>query len=462
MSELTVDQIRKMREEYLLPSTMTYFEKPVNIVRGQMQYVYDDQGRKYLDAFSAVVTISVGHCHPEIVPVIQRQVAELQHMTTLYYHPTIVRYAKKMADMAGGGDQRESPGYPPGGRVGGGLKVSFFTNAGCEANELAAMLAKNYTGRQEFIALRHSFHGRTLMAMTLTGQSSWRHSMPYVFGVTHAPAAYCYRCPLKLKYPSCGMACAEQVEDIIKYNTSGKIAGFIGEPIAGFGGVIHPPKEYFPIVHGIVKKYGGVYISDEVQTGFGRTGKHFFGISHWGVKPDIVTMAKGIGNGVPLGGILTTRDIAESMRGKVHFNTYGGNPVSMAGGLAVLEVIERHRMIENADAVGTYLKSRLVRLMNRHPLIGDVRGLGLMLGVELVKNRKTKEIAPKETLRLMELCKDRGLLIGKGGMAGNVVRIKPPMCISRKDADFIADVLDESIGALEKESRIKRPLARKR
>lgn len=447
MAELTVDQIRKMREEYLLPSTMTYFEKPVNIVRGRMQYVYDDRGRKYLDAFSAVVTISVGHCHPEIVPKIQRQVAELQHMTTLYYHPTIVQYAKKMAEMAGGG---------------GDLKVSFFTNAGCEANELAAMLAKNFTGRQEFIALRHSFHGRTLMAMTLTGQSSWRHSMPYVFGVTHAPAAYCYRCPLKLKYPSCGMACATQVEDIVKYNTSGKIAALIAEPIAGFGGVIHPPKEYFPIVYDIVKKYGGIYISDEVQTGFGRTGKHFFGISHWGVKPDIVTMAKGIGNGAPLGGILTTREIAESMRGKVHFNTYGGNPVSMAAGLAVLEVIERHRMMENADTVGTYLKSRLVRLMNRHPLVGDVRGLGLMLGVELVKNRKTKEIAPKETLRLMELCKDRGLLIGKGGMAGNVVRIKPPMCIGKKDADFIVDVLDESIGALEKEVRIKRPVARKR
>lgn len=448
MSELTVEQIKKMREEYLLPSTMTYFERPVNIVRGQMQYVYDDQGKKYLDGFSAVVTISVGHCHPEVTQRIQKQVSELQHMTTLYYHPNIVKYAKKMADMA-------SPNGPGrSGAAGGGsdLKVSFFTNSGSEANELAAMLAKNHTHQQEFIALRHSFHGRTLMAMTLTGQSIWRHSMPYVFGVTHAPAAYCYRCPLKLKYPSCGVACATQVEDIIKYNTSGKIAGFFGEPIAGFGGVIHPPKEYFPIVHGIVKKYGGVYISDEVQTGFGRTGKHFFGISHWGVKPDIVTMAKGIGNGVPLGGIITTRAIAESMRGKVHFNTYGGNPVSMAAGLGVLEVIERHNMIENSHTVGTHIKSGLQRLMNRHPLIGDVRGLGLMLGVELVKDRKTKEVAPKETLRLMELCKDRGLLIGKGGMAGNVVRIKPPMCITRRDADFIVDVMDESLSALEKES----------
>lgn len=458
MSDLTAEQIKRLREEYLLPSTMTYFERPLNIVRGQMQYVYDDQGRKYLDAFSAVVTISVGHCHPEIVPKMQKQVAELQHMTTLYYHPTIVQYAKKLADMAGGDRDVSRPRSRTAGRPvtqggDGDLKVSFFTNSGCEANELAAMLAKNYTHQQEFIALRHSFHGRTLMAMTMTGQSLWRHSMPYVFGVTHAPAAYCYRCPLRMKYPSCGMACAHQVEDIIKYNTSGKIAGFIGEPISGFGGVIHPPKEYFPIVYDIVRKYGGVCIADEVQTGFGRTGKHFFGITHWGVKADIVTMAKGIGNGVPLGGIITTRPIAESMRGKVHFNTYGGNPVSMAAGLGVLEVIERHRMIETTEKVGGYLKNRLQKLMNRHPMIGEVRGLGLMLGAEMVKDRKTKEPASKETLRLMDVCKDRGLLIGKGGMSGNVVRIKPPMCITQKDADFIVDVLDESIGVIEKESR---------
>ena len=432
--KLTVEDIRKLREEYLLPSTMTYFSEPVNILRGEMQYVYDDNGKKYLDAFSAVVTISVGHCHPDIVPRVVEQVRTLQHMTTLYYHPVIALYAKKLADCM--------PGE---------LKVSFFTNSGCEANELAALLAKNYTGNQEFIALRHSFHGRTLMAMSMTGQSLWRHSLPYVFGVSHAPAAYCYRCPYGLTYPACELVCARQVEEIIKYGTSGHIAAFIAEPIQGFGGVVCPPKEYFSIVFDIVRRYGGICISDEVQTGFGRTGGKMWGIEQWDCVPDIIAMAKGIGNGIPLGGVTTTREIAESMRGKVHFNTYGGNPVSMTQGLAVLDVIEKYDYAGNAKAMGDRLKEGFLGLQEKHPIIGEVRGMGLMLGIELVRDRKTKEPAAKEMLRLMDLCKERGLLIGKGAMAGNVIRIKPPLCIGEADVAFILDTLDETLGIIEKE-----------
>ncbi|PKN00666.1 MAG: aspartate aminotransferase family protein [Elusimicrobia bacterium HGW-Elusimicrobia-1] len=436
---LSAKEIGELRAKHLLPSTMTYFTEPLNIVKGEMQYVYDDAGKKYLDGFSAVVTISVGHCHPDIVPKIQAQVASLQHMTTLYYHPNIALYAKKMAEVA----KNANPA----------LQVSFFTNAGCEANELAALLAKNYTKQMEFVALRHSFHGRTLMAMSLTGQSAWRHSLPYVFGVYHAPAGYCYRCPFAMTYPACDMACAKDIEGVIKYSSSGKIAGFIAEPIQGFGGVVDPPKEYFKIAYDIVKKYGGVFIADEVQTGFGRTGDKFFGIEQWGVKPDIITMAKGIGNGAPLGGIIATADIAESMRGKVHFNTYGGNPVSMAAGLGVLEAIEKYNYAHNAAVVGKHMKEKLMELMGRHKIIGDVRGKGLMLGFELVKDRKTKEPAAKETLRIMDLAKERGLLVGKGAMAGNVIRIKPPLCISKDDADFIYKVLDECLGIVEKESK---------
>ncbi len=432
--KLTVEEIKKIREEYLLPSTMTYLTKPLNIVRGEMQYVYDDSGEKYLDAFGAVVTISVGHCHPDIIPKVVKQVQTLQHMTTLYYHPVIALYAKKLADV-----------------MPGDLKVSFFTNSGCEANELAALLAKNYTGNQEFIALRHSFHGRTLMAMTMTGQSLWRHSLPYVFGVSHAPAGYCYRCPYKLTYPNCDLVCAKQVEEIIKYGTSGHVAAFIAEPIQGFGGVICPPKEYFKIVFDIVHKYGGICISDEVQTGFGRTGDKMWGIEQWGCIPDIIAMAKGIGNGVPLGGVTTTREIAEAMRGKVHFNTYGGNPVSMTQGLGVLEVIEKHNYAHNAKVMGEKLFAGFKELQEKHPTIGEVRGMGLMLGIEFVKDRKTKEPAAEEVLQLMDLCKDRGLLIGKGGMAGNVIRIKPPLCINSGDADSIVKTLDETIGILEKQ-----------
>lgn len=440
-AKLSAKEIAELRAKYLLPSTMTYFSEPVNIVKGEMQYVYDDRGKKYLDAFSAVVTISVGHCHPDIVPKIQKQVGELQHMTTLYYHPTIVLYAKKLAEVS----RKANPD----------LEVSFFTNSGCEANELAALLAKNYTGRQEFICLRHSFHGRTLMAMSFTGQSVWRHSMPYVFGVYHAPANYTYRRPSGTTPSQYAKMCADEVEEIIKYSTSGKIAAFIAEPIQGFGGVIDPEPEYFPRVYEIVKKYGGLFIADEVQTGFGRTGEKFFGIEQWGVKPDIVTMAKGIGNGVPLGGVITTREIAESMRGKVHFNTYGGNPVSMTAGLAVLETIEKYNYAHNAQVVGKYLKEKLQELAKKHKIIGDVRGKGLMLGFELVKDRQTKEPAAKELLRLMDLCKERGVLIGKGGMLGNTVRIKPPLCITKEDADLIANVLDDSLPIVEKEFGIK-------
>ncbi len=440
-ASISSKEIGELRAQYLLPSSNTYFSEPVNIVKGQMQYVFDDRGKKYLDAFSAVVTISVGHCHPDIVPKIQKQVGELQHMTTLYHHPALALYSKKMAEVA----KKANPD----------LGVSFFTNAGCEANELAALLAKNYTGRTEFISLRHSFHGRTLMAMSLTAQSVWRHSTPYVFGVYHAPSNYTYRRPAGMTPSQYAKQCADEVEEIIKYSTSGKIAAFIAEPIQGFGGVIDPEPEYFPRVYEIVKKYGGLFIADEVQTGFGRTGDRFFGIENWGIKPDIITMAKGIGNGVPLGGLITTREVAECMRGKTHFNTYGGNPVSMVSGLAVLETIEKYNYMHNAAVVGKHLKDNLNTLMKKHPIIGDVRGKGLMLGFEMVKDRDTKEPAAKELLRLMDLCKDRGLLIGKGGMAANTVRIKPPLCITKEDSDFTANILDETLSMVEKEAGIK-------
>ncbi|MFH0795095.1 MAG: aspartate aminotransferase family protein [bacterium] len=432
-SQMTKEEIAQLREEYILPSTMRYFEGTPNIVRGEMQYVYDDQGKRYLDGFSAVVTISVGHCHPDVTTKLVDQLQTLQHMTTLYYHPNIVKYAKKLAEV-----------MPE------GLKVSFFTNSGTEANELAALLAKNFTKSSEFVALRHSFHGRTLMSMTMTGQSLWRHSLPYVFGVLHASPGYCYRCPFGLKYPECKVACAREIEDMIKYGTSGKIAAFIAEPIQGFGGVVDPPPEYFEIAYEIVRRYGAVCISDEVQTGFGRTGDKMWGIEQWGVKPDMITMAKGMGNGIPLGGVTAKKEIAESMRGKVHFNTYGGNPVSMAAGLAVLEAIEEHSYAHNAKVKGDKLIKGLKELMQKYDMIGEVRGKGLMLGIEIVKSKSSKEAAPKETLRLMELCKDRGLLIGKGGMAGNVIRIKPPLCINDDDVRFILSTLDESFGIVAK------------
>jgi alanine-glyoxylate transaminase/(R)-3-amino-2-methylpropionate-pyruvate transaminase len=237
--------------------------------------------------------------------------------------------------------------------------------------------------------------------------------------------------------------CARDVEDLIRHETPGQVACFIGEPIQGVGGVVTPPPEYFSIVYEIVRRHGGLCIADEVQTGLGRTGEHFWGFQNWGVVPDLVTMAKGLANGAPIGACVTRPEVSAVMQRRVHFNTFGGNPISMTQGLATLEVIEAEGLQENARTVGGYLRERLLDLADRHALIGEVRGLGLMLGVELVRDRETREPATTETLEVLELARARGLLLGKGGLAGNVLRIKPPMCITRADADFIADCLDE-------------------
>jgi alanine-glyoxylate transaminase/(R)-3-amino-2-methylpropionate-pyruvate transaminase len=236
------------------------------------------------------------------------------------------------------------------------------------------------------------------------------------------------------------------VEPLIRQETSGEPAGFIAEPIQGVGGTVTPPPEYFQIVYDIVRRAGGLCIADEVQTGFGRTGAHFWGFENWGVTPDLVTMAKGIGNGAPLAACVTRPEIAKTMTNRVHFNTFGGNPISMTQGLATLEVIDRDNIQENARVVGAHLKGRLRELRERRPLIGEVRGLGLMLGVELVRDSTTKEPATSETADVLELCRERGLLVGKGGLFGNVLRIKPPMCLTKDDGDFLVDCLDEVLG----------------
>ena len=425
------DEILALREEYLFPSVMKYYANPIHIVRGEMTCVYDHTGRKYIDGFGAVVTISCGHCHPDIVEKVREQMGNLQHITSLYLTEPIVQLVKRLAEIM--------PGE---------LKKSFIVNSGTEANEFAAVVAKNHTGRHEFLALRNSFHGRTLMSMTLSGQHLWRNSGPYVFGVNHAVEAYCYRCPMGLEYPGCDMKCAYDVEQVILHSTPGQIAGFYAEPIQGFGGVVDPPPEYFGIVHDIVKRYGGLFICDEVQTGFGRTGDKWFGIEQWGVVPDIITMAKGMGNGIPAGGVTTTDEIAESMRGVIHFSTYGGNPVTCVQAKAVIDTIEKYDYRSNATRIGGYLKERFFEFREKYPIVGDVRGKGLMLGMELVKDRKTKEPAKEEMLRLMDIAKDRGLLVGKGGLYGNVVRIKPPLCITMEEAETVAAIFDESFAEL--------------
>jgi len=432
-NELSRDQVLALRREYLPPAVFLYYREPINLVRGHMQYLYDDTGRQYLDAIGGIVTISVGHCHPEVIAKTKAQIDKLQHTTTIYLHPAMPLLAKKLAEKMPSPD----------------LKITFFTNSGSETNDLALTMARLFTGNLDVLALRNCYHGAGLATMSLVGHSTWKYPIPTAGNIHHVAPGYCYRCPFGKTYPACDLHCARDVESVIKHNTSGKVAAFISEPIQGVGGAVTPPPEYFKIVYDIVKKYGGLFIADEVQTGFGRTGSHYWGIQNWGVTPDVITMAKGIGNGVPLSALTTRREIADTLSQKTWFNTFGGNPVSMVQGLATLEVIDKEGLQANAANVGSYIKEKLTALMDKHRLIGEVRGLGLMLGVELVKDRQTKEPATAETADVMERTKNNGLLIGKGGLYGNVLRIKPPMCLTPGDADFLTDTLDRVLTEVE-------------
>jgi len=417
-------EVLALRHQYVSPGVFTIYKEPLMIVEGHMQYVWDEQGTRYLDAFAGIVTISVGHCHPKVAARVKEQVGRLQHTTTIYLHPTIAQFAQKLAS-----------------KMPEGLSRTYFTNSGSEANEIAILSSREFTGNRDVIAMRNGYHGGTSATMGITAHGTWKFkSNPQVHSA-HTLPGYCYRCDLE--YPSCNLKCAHDIKNVIQYQTSGEIACYIGEPIQGVGGTVTPPKEFFEIVYGIVRQHGGLCVADEVQGGFGRTGTHYWSHQNWGVKPDIITMAKGIGNGAPLAAMTTTESISQVMKNRVHFNTFGGNPISMTQGLATLEVIDEDGIQENAKVVGGYLKDGLLSLQEKHSLIGDVRGMGLMLGVEMVKDRKSKEPASVETLEILELMKKRRVLIGKGGLFGNTLRIKPPMCITKDDAQYLVSMLDE-------------------
>jgi alanine-glyoxylate transaminase/(R)-3-amino-2-methylpropionate-pyruvate transaminase len=423
------DEVLALRQQYLSPGLFKLYKDPLMIVEGHMQWLWDENGKRYLDGFAGIVTVSVGHCHPKVVDKVREQSGRLQHVTTIYLHPTIGQFAKKLTEHMPAGSN---------------LSSWYFTNSGSEANELAILSSREFTKNNEVISLRNGYHGGTAAAMNLTAHGTWKFkSNTPSYTVKNATPAYCYRCPFGLTYPSCDVKCARDTEELIKYETSGEVALFIGECLQGVGGVVTPPPEYFKIVYDIVRKHGGLCAADEVQGGFGRTGTKFWAFENWGVTPDIVTMAKGIGNGAPLGAMVARPEVSKTLANRTHFNTFGGNPISMTQGLATLEIIDSDNIQQNALVVGNHLKSRLLQLQDKHKLIGEVRGLGLMLGVELVSDRVSKNPARDETANVLELCKHRGLLVGKGGLYGNVLRIKPPMCITKDDADYIADCLDE-------------------
>ncbi|HLE21810.1 MAG TPA: aspartate aminotransferase family protein [Vicinamibacteria bacterium] len=426
---MTGAEIVAKHREYIFPSVANYYSNPVPLVRGKGKHVYDAGGREYLDFFGGILTISLGHCHPEVNAEVKEQLDTLQHVSTLYPTEPMVAVAEKLA--------RITPGN---------LKKSFFTNSGTEANETAILLAQLYTGSGEILALRHSYSGRSFLAMSMTGQSSWRLGGTHVAGIKHVANAYCYRCPFGLTYPSCNLRCATDVEEAIQTTTSGKIAAFIAEPIQGVGGFITPPPEYFKIVVDIVRKYGGVFICDEVQTGWGRTGDHWCGIEHWGVEPEIMTFAKGMANGAPVGATVATAEIADSLKGST-ISTFGGNPVSMTAARAVIDIIEKENLKQNARIVGDHLRAGLEALARKYPLIGDVRGKGLMQALELVGEGKAP--APKATAALLDRVREQGLLVGKGGLYGNVIRISPALNIGKADVDDALRMLDAALGEID-------------
>ncbi len=427
----TAAEVLRLRRQYLNPGLFLYYKQPIMLVEGRMQYVWDETGKRYLDGLGGIVTVSVGHCHPHVVAAANRQNEILQHSTTIYLQPNIAEYAEKLAS-----------------KMPGELKVCYFVNSGSEANDLALLMARLYTANYDVIALRNAYHGGNASGMAVTAHSSWKFNVPHSFGVHHALAPYPYRGPFGYDDPEAGRKYADDVKSLIDYASPGKVAAFIAESVQGVGGFVVFPDGYLKNVYEHVRGAGGVCIADEVQTGFGRTGTHFWGFETQGVIPDIVTMAKGIGNGAPLAAVVTTPKIAAVMAQKVHFNTFGGNPVVSAIGKAVLEVIEREKLQANSLEIGARIKAGLEKLKAKHRVIGDVRGLGLMLGIEFVKDRETKEPGKEACAQAVENARELGLLVGKGGLWGQTIRIAPPMCITRADADFVVEVLDEAIGAL--------------
>ncbi len=433
--KLTSAEIRAKHKEFLFPSVANYYgDESVVLESGKGSRVKDLDGKTYLDFFGGILTLSVGHANETVNAAVRAQMERLGHVSTLYPTLPIVELAEKLSNL--------TPGK---------LKKAFFCASGTEADETAVALAMAHTGSTELIALRHGYSGRSLLAQSLVGHSKYRVVPTQIAGVKHAQAPYCYRCPFGLTYPSCEVKCAQDIEDLIQTTTTGHIAGMLAEPIMGVGGFITAPDGYFKVAVEIIKKYGGVFISDEVQTGFGRTGGKMWGIEHHeGVEPDIMTMAKGIANGFPIAATIATAPIADSWKGG-NISTFGGNPITATAANATIDTIVEHNLVANAETLGKVLREGLVALQKKYPrAIGDVRGKGLMQALELVKDETAKDRtpAPETADRFFNEARKRSLLIGRGGLNNNVIRIAPPLNVVKSDVEEALKIMDQSFAAL--------------
>ena len=418
-----MDTVAKYKK-YVNTSMVARVE-PVVIEKASGATVTDTQGKTYIDCFSGIAVVNAGHCNEKVNEAAKAQMDKLVHCCSyVYYSQPTADLAEKLAQI--------TPGR---------LQKTFFGNGGAEAIEGALRLAKQFTGKTEFIALQASFHGRSYATLSVTGNSGRKKKGgPYMTGCTFLPAPYCYRCFFELEYPKCKLRCARALEDIIKFNTYDSVAAFIAEPLLGEGGIITPPDDYFLEIEKILKRHEILLLVDEVQTGFGRTGK-MFGIEHYRVEPDIMVMAKGIADGFPLSAFIAREEIADSFKPGDHLSTFGGNPVSCAAGLANIEFFEEQKLVDQALQKGEYLKSRLEPLKAKYPLMGEIRGKGLMLGIELVRD-KQKTPANTEGGRIRDFCCENGLLIGLGGTYGNVARIQPPLVISKDQLDHVVKLFE--------------------
>jgi len=406
--------------------------QPIVIDRAEGVRVWDENGREYLDLFSGISVVNAGHCHPEVTEAAAAQMRRLIHSNSyLYHNRPVADFAEALASVM------PSPE----------LRVSFFGSSGAEAIEGAMRLAKQYTGRSEFVALEMSFHGRTVATLSVSG--NWRRKKkggPYLPGVAFAAVPYPYRSPFGSDPETCARECAADVERVIELHTSGDVAAFIAEPVLGEGGIIVPPPRYFQLVKEILDRRGILFLCDEVQTGFGRTGR-MLAIEHYGVVPDIVVTAKGIADGFPLSAFTTSEEIAKAFTPGDHLSTFGGNPVCCAAALANLGVLRRERLAEQAEEKGSRLLERLRGLAQKHAIIGEVRGLGLMIGIELVSDRQKKTPAPEAAERMQDRLLEAGVLVGVGGTYGNVLRVQPPLVIGEEAMDCAVLALDRAFSA---------------
>lgn len=423
------------RHRRVMPSWLAlYYEEPIELVRGEGRHVWDAEGRRYLDFFGGILTTMTGYAIPEVTEALREQAGRMLHTSTLYMIRPMIELAEEIARLSGIPDARV-----------------FFTNSGTEANDTALLLATSRRRSNQILALRNSYHGRSFSAIAVTGNRSWSASSLSPFAVSYVQGAQRFRGPFAdLSDEAFVEACVADLREVLLTTTAGDVACLIAEPIQGVGGFHVPPDGLFAAMKEVLDEHGILFVSDEVQTGWGRTGEHFWGYQAHGITPDALTFAKGLGNGLAIGGVVARAELMDCIQAN-SISTFGGNPLCTAGALANLRYLLDHDLQGNARKVGERMLVRLRELASAHPVVGEVRGKGLMLGLELVRPG-TREPDAALAARLMEETRKRGLLVGKGGLLGNVLRLAPPLGIEEQEAEQGIEALASAFEAVAKET----------